>query len=195
MPGALRPSNRIFVALDLPDPVRERLGAHADALARDLGGRAVPAANLHLTLHFMGRVPVDRLQRLGDALRAACSAAAPLTMRLGALVGRPGRRRAHLLAQELEGGGEGLEALHRALGAGIAAALDAPAAEGSLWPHVTLVRFRRAVTIPAATLAAEGARGDERAFDVSRAALYDSVQTAGSPPRYEALVGAVLGSP
>jgi 2'-5' RNA ligase len=195
MSGEPRPGNRIFVALDLPAPVREGLGATALALARDFGGRAVPAENLHLTLHFLGRVPVERVPRLADVLHAACATAAPLRMRLGALAGRPGRGRARLLAQELEGGGEALDALHRALGAGLAAALDLPPADGRLWPHVTLVRFARPVRIPAGRLPEGVGRGDERAFDVSRAALYDSVQSAGRPPRYDALVSAALGIP
>ncbi len=44
---------RLFVALSLPEPVREQLGAFEDGLP---GARWVPEDNLHLTLRFIGEV-------------------------------------------------------------------------------------------------------------------------------------------
>jgi hypothetical protein len=54
---------------------------------------------------------------------------------------------------------------------------------------VTLVRFRTPVRLATAVEAE-----DERPFDVGRAALYDSVQSSGAPPRYEPVVTADLGT-
>jgi RNA 2',3'-cyclic 3'-phosphodiesterase len=192
---ALRPDNRLFVALDLPAGERERLGAEAEALARDLGGRAVAAGRLHVTLSFLGRVPPDRGPALAGALRRACTGVpGPLALRPGALAGRPAGGRARLLARELAGSEDALAALYRDLGADLAAALGRPADEGRLWPHVTLVRFRRPVRATPAIRADRGAGGGERAFVVSRAALYDSVQIPGRPPRYDGLASAALGA-
>lgn len=62
---------RLFFALIPPRAAREALGAAAQAAFRD--GRIVPAANLHLTLAFLGDVPPALLGELiaGAALRAA----------------------------------------------------------------------------------------------------------------------------
>jgi 2'-5' RNA ligase len=191
---AVRPRNRLFAALDLPERVRTRLAASAAALARELDGRAVPADNLHLTLHFLGAVPPERGAELARALRVSCAAVRPpLRMRLGPLVGRPSRGRARLCARELRPEGDGLGQLHRVLGTALSEALGRPVGDGRLWPHVTLVRFRRPVRLPAPAPPEDDR--DEHAFDVSRAALYDSVQSPGRPPRYLPLVTADLGTP
>jgi len=57
-------SPRLFFAL-LPDAAaRGDLDALARELARETGGKAVPAANVHLTLAFLGAVPRDRLAQI-----------------------------------------------------------------------------------------------------------------------------------
>jgi RNA 2',3'-cyclic 3'-phosphodiesterase len=185
----LRPGNRLFAALDLPEDVRARLAATGARVAGELGGRAVGAERLHLTLHFLGRVPPECGPDLVRALRVSCAASRPLRMRLGALVGRPSRGRARLCARELRPEGDGLGALHGALGEALAEALGRPIERARLWPHVTLVRFRTPVRLATAVEAE-----DERPFDVGRAALYDSVQSPGAPPRYEPVVTADLGT-
>jgi 2'-5' RNA ligase len=63
------PAARCFVAL-LPDAAARR---RLDALARRLhsrhpGARRVPAANLHLTLAFIGALPATRAQEVSDSL-------------------------------------------------------------------------------------------------------------------------------
>src|SRR5689334_7162917 len=92
----LRPGNRLFAALDLPEEVRARLAATGARVADELGRRAVGADRLHVTLHLLGRVPPERAPDLVRALRVSCAAARPLRMRLRALVGRPSRGRARL---------------------------------------------------------------------------------------------------
>lgn len=60
---------RLFVALDLPDPMRERLTRLAGSLA---GARWTPPANLHLTLRFIGeadRVMADEIDHALSAIR------------------------------------------------------------------------------------------------------------------------------
>jgi 2'-5' RNA ligase len=53
---------RSFVALPLPDEQRARLGAYLEECARAAPGfRWVPAANLHLTLRFLGNLEPETL--------------------------------------------------------------------------------------------------------------------------------------
>ena len=52
---------RLFFAIWPDDAATARLAAHAAELAERLGGRPVPAANIHLTLGFLGKVADERV--------------------------------------------------------------------------------------------------------------------------------------
>ena len=56
---------RLFIALDLPESVRERLGMMACGLP---GARWVPPEQLHLTLHFIGEVDGAMMRTIQGAL-------------------------------------------------------------------------------------------------------------------------------
>jgi 2'-5' RNA ligase len=177
---ALRPRNRLFAALDLPEELRLELAARAAGLAAELGGRAVPAQNLHLTLAFLGEVPAERGAEAVAALEAALPPAPPMRVRLGGLAARPPRARARLLAAELvEETGE-LEALGLRVQRALAALGLSAEPRGRFWPHVTIARFSRPASVGRPTWA-----DDERQFDVSRATIYDSLLSSGGPPHYE----------
>jgi RNA 2',3'-cyclic 3'-phosphodiesterase len=186
---ALRPDNRLFVALDLPGGERRALADRGRRMAADLGGRPVPEANLHLTLAFLGRVPPERGAALLGALSEALSGPAPRLEVVGT-VAFPRAARATVAGVEFRDPTGALAALHgRVLRAVEEAAGVAPEAR-PLRPHVTLVRFRRP-----ARLGAPAPIDRERAFDCSRCALYDSQQVTGGPPRYQALLVATLEAP
>jgi 2'-5' RNA ligase len=57
---------RLFVGLDLPWPLRERLAVLASAGIA--GARWVPPANYHLTLRFIGETPGHRAEEIDLAL-------------------------------------------------------------------------------------------------------------------------------
>ena len=71
--------------------------------------------------------------------------------------------------------------------AAVDAALERSPDGSAPWPHVTLVRLRRAVRVDLAP-----ATDEEHMFDISRAALYDSHQSPGGPPRYRELFAVEL---
>jgi 2'-5' RNA ligase len=198
----LRPANRLFAALDLPDDVRAALARRAGRLAAALGGRAVPGDTLHLTLEFLGRVPQDAGPDLVRALADGVQAAGPdpVPAAVAGLRARPSAGRARLCAAELADPVGRLAVVGEAVRAALAGALGRPAPEGRLWPHVTLVRFRRPVRVPATAwadssgAAAPGAGADvEQVFDFRRAALYDSEVSPGRPPRYRAICQVPVG--
>jgi 2'-5' RNA ligase len=65
---------RVFFAIWPDEPARARLAALGSRVAHEGGGRAVPAANLHLTLVFLGDVPEDRVgiaKRVAAGIRGA----------------------------------------------------------------------------------------------------------------------------
>jgi RNA 2',3'-cyclic 3'-phosphodiesterase len=55
---------RLFFALAPDTALRASLGERGRAMARQIGGRAVPAGNLHLTLAFLGEVEPARVTPL-----------------------------------------------------------------------------------------------------------------------------------
>ncbi len=186
---ALRPDNRLFVALELPPDQRRALAERGRLLAAELGGRPVPEANLHLTLAFLGRVPPERGDALLAALGEALSGPAPRLEVIGTAA-FPRAARATVAGVELRDPTGGLEALHARVGRAVQAAAGIPPEARPLRPHVTLVRFRRPARVEPAASADR-----ERAFDCSRCALYDSHQVTGGPPRYQALLVATLEAP
>jgi RNA 2',3'-cyclic 3'-phosphodiesterase len=132
---------RAFVAISLPEPLAERLAAYTVDTLTGLDGRAVPAENLHATVHFLGPVDDAHAEPLRAALAVACAAVPPFSIRLaGAMLAPPSRPR--MVWARLDAPGE----LGR-LAQGVAAAAGpfAPAARPPRTgkPHLTLARLRR----------------------------------------------------
>ena len=62
---------RLFVALDIPEAVRENLAAIRKSFSSiDSRLRWVPSQNFHVTLKFIGGVPDEKLQAITEALRS-----------------------------------------------------------------------------------------------------------------------------
>ncbi|KAA3625186.1 MAG: RNA 2',3'-cyclic phosphodiesterase [Proteobacteria bacterium] len=73
-------AHRLFLALWPDDSLRERLVTLQKRLAPSVGGRAVIAENLHITLKFLGAVPRSRIRELVDACRGLLFDPFSLTM-------------------------------------------------------------------------------------------------------------------
>ena len=67
---------RLFVGLDLPRLLRERLALLGGGIP---GARWVPAENFHLTLRFIGEVPAHRAEEIDHALSGLAASAFPLS--------------------------------------------------------------------------------------------------------------------
>lgn len=131
---------RSFVAILLDDAVRDAVAAVIERL-RPLGGSVawVPAANLHLTLQFLGEQPEDRLAAAESALHAAAARSAPIEAVLHGVGAFPGLERPRILWVGLAQGA--LEV--RALQARVADALARegfPREERPWHPHLTIGR-------------------------------------------------------
>jgi 2'-5' RNA ligase len=133
----VEPSDRIrlFCALCLPDETVEALVPWQE---RELhGGRIVPAANLHVTLAFLGHRPAAELPSIRAAVRTAAAGASDVRLHVrgyretgsvGMLTFDDEGGRATALAEELHG---------------LLEELGVYRADARPWlPHLTVLRFR-----------------------------------------------------
>jgi 2'-5' RNA ligase len=128
---------RLFIALDLPDALREGIVAWGREELCDPALRVVAPESLHITIVFLGYLPEREIERLGEILRGL-SVAAP-TVGLGDPVAKPSRRRARLLA--LPAGAPGVVRLQGELEEALVAERLYKAEKRSFWPHVTVARI------------------------------------------------------
>ena len=156
---------RLFYALVPDEALRASLGARALALADAIGGRAVPAHNVHMTLAFLGEVPGERVGALRDISGALPRAAFTLVLdrvgewhHAGVAWIAPSRVPAELAA------------LQAALADSLRAREFALEAR-PFRPHLTLVRRRRKPLVDAPT--------EPLVWNVSRVSLMRSESTAG----------------
>jgi RNA 2',3'-cyclic 3'-phosphodiesterase len=132
------PRARLFVALDLPDDLRERIVAWQRGFD-DPALRPVRPENLHMTLVFLGYRPEKDIERIGEAVRAVHSPAPELRLKPEP-VGVPRGKRPRLLAIDVESP-QAVE---------LQAEVERKLVEGrfyepekrSFWPHLTVARVR-----------------------------------------------------
>ena len=132
---------RLFIAVELPANVRQRLADLADEL-RAMGLerlRWVRPENIHVTLKFLGETPAERQPQIEDALRAAAEGVAPHELTLGELGKFGGRQNPRVLWVDVRGDVDALKAMQKRVDAGIAA-LGFPADERPFAAHLTLAR-------------------------------------------------------
>lgn len=170
---------RLFVALELPEPVRGAAAAWRDALSPG-GLRPLADVDLHVTLCFLGEVDGAAAPAIGDAVAGAVESLGPLPLALGAPVWLPPRR-PRALAIAVDDPGGRLRGLQAAVGSALSArGWYAPERRPYLG-HVTVARVRGSVVHPALPVAPPAL-----AFRAHEVAVIRSRLGAG-PARYERL--------
>jgi len=166
---------RSFVAIELPDAVKEALAQ----LAERLRPARVPASwvrpeQIHLTLRFLGDVDKQRLEQLSAALRAAYRGTAPFTVRVRGTGGFPNIRRPNVIWVSLDPVENGLGGIQQK--AELAArAIGLPPEERPFKPHLTLARIKEPrAAWPLAAMLEQEAGFDAGEFTVSRVSLFSS---------------------
>ena len=132
---------RLFVAIDLPEDVRESLGRLQDDLRRhDLSGlRWTRPEGVHLTLKFLGETPATSLPAIEGALDRAVRGVPSFRLALGTPGTFGGRRGPRVLWVDVEGELQPLQRLQAAVERELVAAGFAPEERG-FSPHLTLAR-------------------------------------------------------
>jgi 2'-5' RNA ligase len=159
---------RLFVALDLPEPVRAELARFRDAAADPAFWRPVPDASLHVTLAFLGQRPEEDVAVVGAVLGALGPRPAPALALDGALLLPP--RRPRVLTAALDDRDRALGALQAELADSLAAAGLYEPETRPYRPHVTVARAVARARPPRSVDAAP----EPLAFTAGRVVLYRS---------------------
>jgi 2'-5' RNA ligase len=191
------PNLRLFVALDPPEAVRRRLAAVQASLRTAAGRHAedvrwVAPSRLHLTLHFLGSVPEERVGAIGAAVLEEAALSRPIRLEIRGAGGFPTARRPRVVWAGVAGDLEALGALAAALGRRLTL-LGLPADGRPFAPHLTLGRSREArgaAGLGGAIAAA--AEGDPVAWRAEEVVLFRSHLDPGGA-RHEPLLSAPLG--
>ncbi len=180
---------RLFIALLLPEPVKDALAATQAELRRQLraDARWARREQLHLTLKFLGDVDPERVPSLTDALRTVCQGFPPLQLRARQIGFFPNTRVPRVVWAGVEDLQQRLLPLQAALQqASLPFTSDAP--ENDFVGHLTLARLRnlsptdsRALTTAGAAMAARDF-GDWTASSVS---LMRSILSPDGAKHYE----------
>jgi RNA 2',3'-cyclic 3'-phosphodiesterase len=143
MPAADVERWRVFIAIEIPDSVRAALHGPLDSL-QPLSEwvRLNTADRVHLTLHFLGHLPVSKVEELPARLEPAVASHQRFSLTAAGVGAFPQLRRARVLWAGISGQGTTrLTALQADLGRELKqAGLEA---DDRFHPHLTLARVRK----------------------------------------------------
>ncbi|HSV74118.1 MAG TPA: RNA 2',3'-cyclic phosphodiesterase [Chthonomonadales bacterium] len=135
---------RLFFAIELPPELVEaaaRAQAHIRAAVGDDGVRWVRPEQMHLTLKFLGEVPVQRAHRAVDAAHSVRIGHNVFELALGAVGAFPSASRPSTLWLGISTGHDAVVALAGDLNEALARERF-PADRRALTPHLTMARVR-----------------------------------------------------
>lgn len=187
---------RLFVAVPADESLRWSLIAIQQELQREVGEafRWEPADHLHLTLKFLGDVPVDGIQEVFGAVRSVAAAWGTTVLTPRDLEAFPRPERPRVLVLTLDDASGVVTGIAKALEDAFAE-LGFPREARAFRPHITLGRARRGGRTPAVT--GSLARVDlsaARELYVDALTVYQS-KLSSSGAEYTVLTEEPLGAP
>jgi 2'-5' RNA ligase len=132
------PRARLFVALDLPEDLREGIETWGREALADPALRPVAPASLHVTLAFLGSRPQEEIEPIAEAVRESAAPAPWVELRDPQQ--RPPRGRARLYALPVIS--PGAEALQAVLRQKLVEEGFYEPEKRPFWPHLTVARVR-----------------------------------------------------
>lgn len=138
---------RCFIAVELPEPLKKRLAETADVLKKSGADvRWVPAANVHLTLKFLGATEDSLVARISGALSERLSSYSPFYIRITGVGCFPDMRRPRVIWVGIEESRE-LTDLAMDIEAEMVK-LGYAAEDRAFSPHLTIGRVRSRTGMP-----------------------------------------------
>jgi 2'-5' RNA ligase len=151
---------RLFIAVSIPDSVRDKIAAAQNELRAAVPHDVVRWTRMeqfHLTLRFLGAVETVRFPALVEEVRLACKNFAPLRLRAGGIGFFPNQRVPRVVWVGIEDPQGRLPLLHRAVQLATKP-FTTEESEETLTGHVTLGRVKRIQRREAQLLASAAAR-------------------------------------
>ncbi len=170
---------RLFVAIDLPTPIRSRLVGLCGGMR---GAKWMPADQIHLTLRFIGEVDNGRLSDIAEALTEV--GVAPFSISLSGVGHFPPRGKPKVLWAGVADGAA-VTRLHHKIEVRLQR-LGLPPDARKFAPHVTLARLKGAPVVGVGDFLARNCLFVSDGFTVSEFHLYSShLGSAGAVHRIE----------
>jgi len=135
---------RLFVAIPMPETVRDEIARVQQGLQQRAPPNAVrwtKPEQFHLTLRFLGDVPVERVAALREAVNAACSGSQPLRLCAQGVGFFPNARSPRVLWVGVNDGEGRLANLQKGIEAAVRLFAEGPGAE-NFAGHVTIGRVK-----------------------------------------------------
>jgi 2'-5' RNA ligase len=177
---------RLFIAITLPADLRDALadlssrlqkGAHFTALQASW----VPSANMHLTIHFLGPVPADRIPDLQTALGGVGIQCRPFTLQFQGLGYFPHAHAPKVLWVGVPKPPSALNQLVEITKTAVQSA-GLELQHDNFHPHITLARFRSLKgTAAFVNMAKNYATTAPGSCEVGSIALMESLLSKGAP--------------
>jgi 2'-5' RNA ligase len=136
---------RVFIAIELPARVSQKLKAHIDRLRESVPEASASWSrkdNLHLTLKFLGDTPVSQIETLSQAAKQAASEVSSFELVVKGCGAFPPRGQPRVIWIGIEDPSEQLGKLHRTLEEECAQVGFAPE-QRPFHPHLTVARLRK----------------------------------------------------
>jgi 2'-5' RNA ligase len=157
---------RLFIALAIPDAVKETIEATQAELRRLLPPKAARwtrREQFHLTLRFLGNVAASRVEELVEACRSACQSFSPLYLCAGRIGFFPKAREPRVVWVGISDLDDRLAAMWNAVQSATQPFTSEPP-ESGFTGHVTLARVNRLTRDQAGHLAASAAKFEQTVF-------------------------------
>jgi RNA 2',3'-cyclic 3'-phosphodiesterase len=180
---------RTFIAVELPDDIRERIGTYIEAIEAGISGvKWVAPENLHLTIKFLGEIEPADVERLSHCVEQVAKECRSFTMGLSGIGFFPTEKHPKVIWIGADGGEDALLDLYQEMERCLEdIGYDREAKTFS--PHLTIGRVKRdkKITIPGNLTDFE-----QVSFRVETIAIMKSTLTPEGPI-YEKLSECMLG--
>ena len=135
---------RSFIAIELPEEVREGLARLRSELERDEHRfvKWVDPGGIHLTLKFLGNIPFKQVTEITKAIEEAAQGISPFHLEISGIGAFPNLKQVRVLWVGISGEVDKLSMLQQNMDSALAA-LGFAKEERSFVPHLTLARIRQ----------------------------------------------------
>lgn len=172
---------RTFVAVEMPDPVREQFRDVEDRLRRaDAHVKWVEPQNIHVTLKFLGDVAEDRIEKIFQSVEEGTQGLASFDIRLSQLGAFPNLRQPRVVWIGVEEGKEQLAELQKRVEDSIARQ-GFPREKRKFSPHLTIGRVKSSRGTNELVEAIQATPFESESFEINEVVVMESTLTPEGP--------------